>query len=73
MAPGRSTTTDRPLTSWAGLTWRSREVLIGPQPDAAHPVVSVKDPTVVRWRDRWGVVHGTTADTRSLAPCRRLT
>ncbi|TDB81893.1 hypothetical protein [Micromonospora sp. KC721] len=72
MTPGRSTTTDRSLTSRAGLTWRRSEVLIGPQPAAAHPVVSVKDPTVVRWRDRW-VVYGTTADARSLAPCRRLT
>ena len=36
--------------------------MILPQPDAAHPVVSVKDPTVVRYNGEW-LVYMTTADT----------
>jgi endo-1,4-beta-xylanase len=42
--------------------WRSSDVLISPKPDATHPIVSVKDPTVVRYKDRW-LVYATTADT----------
>ncbi|TDB74694.1 glycoside hydrolase [Micromonospora sp. KC723] len=57
-----SAATGRSIDSWAGVTWRSSDVLISPRPDPAHPVVSVKDPTVVRWRDRW-LVYGSTADT----------
>lgn len=42
--------------------WRSSGVLISPKPDATHPVVSVKDPTVVRYRGQW-LVYATTANT----------
>jgi hypothetical protein len=42
--------------------WRSTGPLISPKPDATHPVVSVKDPTIVRYRNRW-LVYATTANT----------
>ncbi|MFJ2558023.1 MULTISPECIES: non-reducing end alpha-L-arabinofuranosidase family hydrolase [unclassified Streptomyces] len=43
-------------------SWSSSGPLIAPKPDAAHPIVSVKDPTVFRYADRWHV-YATTADT----------
>ena len=46
----------------ASFQWRSSEALISPKPDASHPIVSVKDPTVVRYKGRW-LVYATTADT----------
>ncbi|MER6066740.1 non-reducing end alpha-L-arabinofuranosidase family hydrolase [Streptomyces sp. NPDC001792] len=42
--------------------WSSTGPLIAPQPDATHPVVSVKDPSVVRYKGTWHV-FATTADT----------
>jgi endo-1,4-beta-xylanase len=42
--------------------WRSSDVLVSPKPDAAHPVVSVKDPTIVRYKGKW-LVYATTANT----------
>ncbi|WP_406110658.1 non-reducing end alpha-L-arabinofuranosidase family hydrolase [Streptomyces sp. NBC_01003] len=48
------------LTS--SFTWSSSGPLIAPQPDATHPVVSVKDPSVVRYKGKWHV-FATTADT----------
>ncbi|WP_307804712.1 non-reducing end alpha-L-arabinofuranosidase family hydrolase [Streptomyces sp. VRA16 Mangrove soil] len=46
----------------ATLQWSSSGPLIAPQPDATHPVVSVKDPSVVRYKGKW-YVFATTADT----------
>jgi endo-1,4-beta-xylanase len=43
-------------------TWTSTGPLISPKPDAAHPIVSVKDPTVFRYKNR-RQVYCTTADT----------
>ncbi|MEU1933277.1 non-reducing end alpha-L-arabinofuranosidase family hydrolase [Streptomyces coeruleorubidus] len=43
-------------------SWSSSGPLISPKPDAGHPILSVKDPTVFRYRDRWHV-YFTTADT----------
>ncbi|MFJ8467561.1 non-reducing end alpha-L-arabinofuranosidase family hydrolase [Streptomyces swartbergensis] len=42
--------------------WSSSGPLIGPKPDAGHPILSVKGPTVFRYQDRWHV-YFTTADT----------
>ena len=42
--------------------WTSTDQLIAPKPDATHPIVSVKDPSVVRYRGQW-LVYATTADT----------
>jgi Glycosyl hydrolase family 62 len=42
--------------------WSSSGVLISPRPDASHPIVSIKDPSVVRFRHRW-IVYATTANT----------
>lgn len=43
--------------------WESTGPLISPKPDAGHPVLSVKDPSVVRYEDMWhvfaSVVDGT--------------
>jgi hypothetical protein len=42
--------------------WRSSGALVSPKPDATHPIVSVKDPTVVFFKNRWNV-YVTTANT----------
>jgi endo-1,4-beta-xylanase len=42
--------------------WRSSGALISPKADASHPIVSVKDPTVVRYKGQW-LVYATTANT----------
>lgn len=44
------------------LHWTSTGPLIAPIPDAQHPIVSVKDPTVVHHNAKWHV-YATTADT----------
>jgi hypothetical protein len=41
--------------------WMSSAPLISPIPDATHDIVSVKDPTVVFFNDRWHV-YATTAN-----------
>ncbi|MBO0883500.1 MAG: hypothetical protein J2P17_24830, partial [Mycobacterium sp.] len=46
----------------ASFHWRSSGALISPKPDATHPIVSVKDPTVVRYKGQW-LVYATTANT----------
>ncbi|MFI8074653.1 hypothetical protein ACIF85_38650 [Streptomyces sp. NPDC086033] len=49
--------------------WFSTGPLIGPDPDAGHPIVSTKDPTALRYKKR-PHVRMTTADgagARSLA------
>jgi hypothetical protein len=42
--------------------WVSSGVLISPKPDATHDIVSIKDPSVVRFHGRW-IVYATTANT----------
>ncbi|MEV2232756.1 non-reducing end alpha-L-arabinofuranosidase family hydrolase [Streptomyces phaeochromogenes] len=42
--------------------WSSSAQLISPKPDASHPVVSVKDPTVIQANGKWHVFM-TTANT----------
>lgn len=39
--------------------WHSSGVLIGPKPDAGHNIIAVKDPSVVRYNDRWHVFAST--------------
>jgi endo-1,4-beta-xylanase len=46
----------------ASFHWRSTGALISPKADASHPIVSVKDPTVVRYKGQW-LVYATTANT----------
>ncbi|MDC0766978.1 non-reducing end alpha-L-arabinofuranosidase family hydrolase [Streptomyces sp. HD] len=53
---------DRSGRSPGSFTWSSSGPLIAPKPDVAHPIVSVKDPTVFRHGDRWHV-YMTTSDT----------
>ncbi len=45
------------------LKWKASGVLIKPVSDDAHSLVSVKDPTVVYFNDRWHV-YATTANTQ---------
>ena len=42
--------------------WESSGILISPKPDATHDIVSVKDPSVIRYQGQW-VVYATTANT----------
>ena len=42
--------------------WSSTGPLISPKPDAAHAIVSVKDPSVIRYKKQW-LVFGTVANT----------
>ncbi len=49
-------------SSLAPLAWTSTGPLISPITDAQHPIVSVKDPTVVYDNGKWHV-YATTADT----------
>lgn len=50
---GTPTTTTGTGTLSGTFAWSSSAQLISPKPDAAHAVVSVKDPTVVRYDDQW--------------------
>jgi hypothetical protein len=45
------------------LQWKSTGVLISPVSDETHNLVSVKDPTVVRYDNKWHV-YATTANTQ---------
>jgi hypothetical protein len=45
------------------LQWKSTDILIKPVSDETHNLVSVKDPTVVRYNDKWHI-YATTANTR---------
>ena len=48
------------------LQWKSTGVLVKPVSDASHTIVSVKDPTIVRYNDLWHIyatVYSTSART----------
>lgn len=52
------------------LKWVSSDVLIRPVSDDRHTIVSIKDPTIVRYNDLWHVyatVYSTTARTWTMA------
>ena len=40
------------------LQWKSTDALIKPVSDATHEIVSVKDPTIVRYNDLWHITVG---------------
>jgi hypothetical protein len=42
--------------------WTSTGILISPVPDETHKIVSVKDPTIVRYNDLWHI-YATVFDT----------
>jgi hypothetical protein len=48
--------------------WSSSGIVVGPRSDATHNLVSIKDPTVVRFNNRWHVYASTvnTAQQYSL-------
>jgi len=56
-APAPPSASDLP----ANLSWTSSSPLIVPVADAAHDLVAVKDPTVVRYNDRWHVYASSVA------------
>src|ERR1017187_11019536 len=43
------------------LSWASTPPIVTPVSDAAHQLVAVKDPTVVRYNDRWHVYASSVA------------
>jgi endo-1,4-beta-xylanase len=45
----------------SSLAWKSTGPIIVPQSDAAHDLVAVKDPTIVRYNDRWHVYASSVA------------
>ncbi len=54
--------TSEPVAIPSSFRWSSSPPLIAPVQNATHPILSVKDPTVVYFGDRWHV-FATTADT----------
>jgi endo-1,4-beta-xylanase len=57
-----SATPPRPVAGLpAKLAWTSTDPLIVPRSDATHALVAVKDPTVVRFNDRWHVYASSVA------------
>jgi hypothetical protein len=59
--------TDAPKLPFATpLKWKSTGVLVSPVSDESHTIVSVKDPTIVRYNDLWHIyatVYSTSART----------
>lgn len=45
-----------------GFQWSSSGVLISPKPDPTHDILAIKDPSVVRFGNRW-IVYATTVTT----------
>ena len=45
----------------ASFAWSSSAPVIVPRSDASHDLVAVKDPTVVRYKDRWHVFASSVA------------
>ena len=62
--------TDAPKLPFATpLQWKSTDVLIKPVSDETHNIVSVKDPTIVRYNDLWHIyatLYSTSAGTWSM-------
>ena len=55
---------DAPTLGFATpLQWKSTGVLIKPVSDETHNIVSVKDPTIVRYNNKWHI-YATTANTQ---------
>lgn len=44
------------------LKWTASDIVVGPVPDGSHPVVAVKDPSIVRYKGKWHI-YATTAST----------
>jgi len=65
-APAAAPTATAKLPFVTPLQWKSTGVLIKPVSDPNHTIVSVKDPTVVRWNGLWHIyatVYSTSART----------
>jgi hypothetical protein len=45
------------------LKWKATDVLVKPVSDETHNLVSVKDPSIVRYNNKWHI-YATTANTR---------
>ena len=62
VSPGHTAGTRSGPALPSSFQWSSSGVLISPKPDATHHIVSIKDPSVVRYNNRW-IVYATTANT----------
>jgi hypothetical protein len=63
-SPSSAPTTNLSSFGFPGqLKWKSTGVLISPISDESHQLVSIKDPTVIFYNDRWHV-YATTADSQ---------
>ena len=45
------------------LKWQASDILVKPLSDETHQILSVKDPTIVRFNDRWHI-YATTANAQ---------
>jgi hypothetical protein len=45
----------------SSFAWSSSDPLVLPKPDERHPILSIKDPSIVRYQDQWHV-FATTAN-----------
>jgi hypothetical protein len=53
------------VTALGSFEWSSSDPLIEPMADDAHPILSVKDPSIVRFEDRYHVFATTANETGS--------
>jgi len=69
-APSPAPRADAPTLGFATpLHWKSTGVLVAPVSDETHNIVSVKDPTIVRYNDLWHIyatAYSTSARTWSM-------
>jgi hypothetical protein len=52
-----------PLRTGAPFRWRSSPPLVGPLADATHPIVSIKDPSIVYFAERWHLFATTASES----------
>jgi endo-1,4-beta-xylanase len=62
-SPGGATATGAPCEFSASIEWNASAPLIVPVSDAEHDIVAVKDPTVVRFNDRWHVYGSSVSSS----------
>ncbi len=63
LQPSQATAATRQQPSHAlpaTLAWTSSDVLVPPPSDAEHEILAIKDPSIVRYNDRWHI-YATTA------------
>lgn len=63
VAPAASTADTPKLPFAVPLKWKSSDIVISPVSDETHNIVSVKDPTIIRYDNKWHI-YATTANTQ---------